>query len=105
MSLSHRIEKSPAPTPEVLIERAREMIPRLIRRAEADEREGRIDPDTIQEMTHAGFFRVLQSRRWGGYELGFDTFAKIQIELARGDLSVGLGLWRAGSTSLSSLSF
>jgi 3-hydroxy-9,10-secoandrosta-1,3,5(10)-triene-9,17-dione monooxygenase len=40
-------------------------------------------------MTEGGFFRVLQPARWGGYEMRPETFYDIEIELARGDMSVG----------------
>ena len=38
-------------------------------------------------MRHAGFFRVLQPKRWGGYEMELNTFYDIQLALAEGDMS------------------
>ena len=38
-------------------------------------------------MQQAGFFRVLQPRRWGGYEMDLHTFYEIQLALAEGDMS------------------
>ena len=38
-------------------------------------------------MQQAGFFRVLQPRRWGGYEMDLHTFYDIQLALAEGDMS------------------
>lgn len=76
------------PTPEQLVERARAMVPRLREKAAANEEARRIDDETIAEMTEAGFFRVLQGKRWGGYEMNPKVFADIQFELARGDHSV-----------------
>lgn len=76
------------PSAEELVERARAMVPRLKERAAADEKARRISDETIAEMQEAGFFRVLQGRRWGGYEMNPKVFADVQYELARGDHSV-----------------
>ncbi|KHK90043.1 acyl-CoA dehydrogenase family protein [Novosphingobium malaysiense] len=76
------------PAPEELVERARAMVPRLRERAAADEKARRICDETIAEMQEAGFFRVLQGKRWGGYEMNPKVFADVQYELARGDHSV-----------------
>jgi len=77
------------PSHEELVRRARELVPLLRERADVDEARRSIDPDTIARMKDAGLFRVLQSRRWGGYELGQKTFAEVQMALAEGDMSVG----------------
>jgi 3-hydroxy-9,10-secoandrosta-1,3,5(10)-triene-9,17-dione monooxygenase len=44
-------------------------------------------PETIAEMQDAGFFRVLQPKRWGGYEMELGTFFDIEIALGEGDMS------------------
>src|SRR5688500_17291912 len=77
------------PSHEELVGRAREMVPLLRERADADEARRSVDPDTIARMKEAGLFRVLQSRRWAGYESGQKTFAEVQMTLAEGDMSVG----------------
>ena len=89
-----------APTPEALIARAHAMIPALAKRAAAAERARRQPAETIAEMQEAGLFRVLQPKRWGGYEMSPRTFFDIQIALAQGDMSpawiygvVGLHPW------------
>jgi alkylation response protein AidB-like acyl-CoA dehydrogenase len=38
---------------------------------------GRLPDATNQEYIDAGFFRVLQPRRFGGYELGLEAFLRI----------------------------
>ena len=38
-------------------------------------------------MQRVGFFRVLQPKRWGGYEMDLHTFYEIQLALAEGDMS------------------
>ncbi|WP_153099522.1 acyl-CoA dehydrogenase family protein [Paraburkholderia hayleyella] len=70
-----------------LIARAQELAPVLAQRAVQAEAQGRIPDETIAEMQAAGFFKVLQPRRYGGYELDPQTFFDIQIALARGCMS------------------
>jgi 3-hydroxy-9,10-secoandrosta-1,3,5(10)-triene-9,17-dione monooxygenase len=77
-----------APTPAEMIARARAMIPKLAARAAQGERDRRIPKETIADMQAAGFFRVLQPRRWGGYEMDVPTCFEIQMTLAEGDMSV-----------------
>jgi hypothetical protein len=43
--------------------------------------------ETIADMQRAGFFRVLQPKRWGGYEMDLHTFYEVQLALAEGDMS------------------
>ena len=38
-------------------------------------------------MQRAGLFRVLQPKRWGGYEMDLNTFYDVQLALAEGDMS------------------
>jgi 3-hydroxy-9,10-secoandrosta-1,3,5(10)-triene-9,17-dione monooxygenase len=91
------------PSPAELIARARAMIPRLSERAAAAEAERRLPDQTIAEMQAAGLFRVLQPRRYGGYELDMATYLEIQLALAEGDMStawvygvVGVHPWLMG---------
>ena len=78
----------PSPvTPEILINRARDMIPRLIERGGAADRAGRVPDETVAEMKDAGFFRVLQPRRYGGFEMNPRAFYETQMALAEGCMS------------------
>ncbi len=77
------------PSATELIDSARAMIPTLASRAQRQAENRRLLPETVAEMKAAGFFRVLQPRRWGGYEMDPRVFAEIQIALAEGDMSVG----------------
>jgi len=72
-----------------LIARARAMIPALAERALAQKARREILPETIAEMRAAGLLRVLQPKRWGGYEMELGTFYDIEIALAEGDMSAG----------------
>ncbi|AWV03886.1 flavin-dependent monooxygenase [Burkholderia sp. JP2-270] len=70
-----------------LIARAEALAPTLAGRAAQAEAQGRIPADTIADMQAAGFFKVLQPKRYGGYELDPQTFFDIQMALARGCMS------------------
>ena len=70
-----------------LVASARLLGPRLIERdAEADN-DRRIPDETIAEMKHAGLFRALQPKRWGGYEVDLRTFYDVLMTLAEADMS------------------
>jgi 3-hydroxy-9,10-secoandrosta-1,3,5(10)-triene-9,17-dione monooxygenase len=75
------------PTRETLIERARAMIPALKARSEAATAAKTLPAETIREMQEAGFFRVLQPKRYGGYEHDPRVFFDIQTTLAEGCMS------------------
>ncbi|WP_091535561.1 acyl-CoA dehydrogenase family protein [Fontimonas thermophila] len=63
------------------------MIPRLKARAAQCEAQRRIPDETIAEMQEAGFFRVLQPKLYGGYEMDPQVFYDIQMALAEGCMS------------------
>ena len=77
------------PTHEQLVERARAMIPALKERAADTVKNRRVPDETIAEMQEAGFFRVLQPKRWGGYEMHPQVFFDVQKLLAEGCMSTG----------------
>jgi 3-hydroxy-9,10-secoandrosta-1,3,5(10)-triene-9,17-dione monooxygenase len=84
-----KIIRAVAPEPAELIARARAMIPALASRAREQQRKRAILPETIADMHAAGFFRVLQPKRWGGYEMELGTFYDIEIALGEADMSTG----------------
>ena len=77
------------PSPETLIERARAMIPTLRERARACTLAYNVPAESVAEMREAGFFRILQPKRWGGYEMHPNTFFEVQKALAEGCMSTG----------------
>ena len=77
------------PSAAELVNRARAMIPTLKARAKRCVAEGRIPDETIAEMHEAGFWRILQPRRWGGYEMHPNVFFDVQKLLAQGCMSTG----------------
>lgn len=77
------------PTPEQLVERARAMIPVLRERAARCVSERDVPAESIAEFRDAGFFRILQPKRWGGYEMSPNVFYDVQKLLAEGCMSTG----------------
>jgi 3-hydroxy-9,10-secoandrosta-1,3,5(10)-triene-9,17-dione monooxygenase len=75
------------PSRETLVERARAMIPALKARSEAAVAARSVPAETVREMQEAGFFRVLQPKRYGGYEHDPQVFFDIQTTLAEGCMS------------------
>lgn len=74
-------------TPEIVVQRARDMIPYLKEQAAKAESDRRIANETVARMQEAGFFRVLQPKRWGGYEMHPQVFFDVQSALAEGCMS------------------
>ena len=76
-------------TPEAieLVARAKALAPRLAERAAQAELAGMVPRESVREIAEAGLFRVLQPRRWGGYELDPRVFYEVQMALAAGCMS------------------
>jgi len=91
------------PTEAELIARAHAMIPQL-RESAADVEKARRVPDaTVAAFKEAGFFKILQPRRWGGWEMDPRVFYKVLMELGRGCSSsawvmmiLGIHQWEFG---------
>lgn len=76
------------PTADMLFERARSLVPTLADRAEATAAGRRVPEETIAELKAAGFFKILQPKRWGGYEMSPAVFYEVQTILGEGDMAV-----------------
>jgi len=75
------------PSPADLVARAAAMIPALRERADACEKGNRVPDETIRDFQEAGFFKILQPRRWGGYEMDPEAFYAVQMKVAEGCMS------------------
>ena len=84
------------PTEEEIIQRASAMVPRLRASAAACDGAGRIPEENIQMFQEAGFFRILQPKLFGGYEMNPQTFYRVLHEIASGCPSSGWGLMVLG---------
>lgn len=67
-----------------ILERARDLIPRLAERAPAATAARLLPPETIAEYRDAGILRILQPRRFGGLQGRFSLFSRIVEELTWG---------------------
>lgn len=72
------------PTEAELIQRAKDLIPWLRDRADAVEKARQVSDEIINKFKEAGFFRILQPRKWGGYQMPPNVLNQVLMELARG---------------------
>jgi 3-hydroxy-9,10-secoandrosta-1,3,5(10)-triene-9,17-dione monooxygenase len=87
---------SNTPTAADMIGRARAMMPTMRQRAREAEERRRIPEATHRDFIEAGFYRVLQPARYGGFELDYGTQTEMSVELAQGCASSG---WIASITA------
>lgn len=73
-----------APTEAELLGRARRLTPILRERAQRTEEARQLLPETLQDFVNAGFYRILQPARHGGYEMSPLTLFRVAMELAKG---------------------
>ncbi len=74
----------PGLTPAEMLRRARELRPALLANQGRCEAEGRVPEDINDQLVKAGFYRIVQPRRFGGYEFDVPTFYRVMIEISRG---------------------
>lgn len=83
-------------TADQIIGRARDLMPAMRARASEAEELRHIPDATHRDFIEAGFYRVLQPARYGGYELDYGTQTELSVELAQGCASSG---WIASITA------
>lgn len=88
--------KTVVPTDDEIIARATALVPTLRARAAACDALGRIPDETIAAFEEAGFFRILQPKAFGGYEMSPLTYYRVLQEVASGCPSSGWGLMVLG---------
>ncbi|MBC9731174.1 acyl-CoA dehydrogenase family protein [Streptomyces sp. TRM68367] len=82
----------PALTERELVERAVALRPVLLERQAETERLTHYPESTHDDFLRAGFYRMLQPRRYGGYAFGLPVFYRVVTEIARGCPSTGWAL-------------
>ena len=82
----------PELTPEEIVDRARALRERVLAEAAEAEERGTYSPELHEQFVAAGFHRILQPRRFGGYEFGLDTFYRVMIEISSADAGIGWNL-------------
>jgi 3-hydroxy-9,10-secoandrosta-1,3,5(10)-triene-9,17-dione monooxygenase len=71
-------------TPAELLARAVALRPLLRARQAECEAAGNVPGDINAELIRGGFYRIVQPRRFGGYEFDIPAFYKVMMEIARG---------------------
>ncbi len=79
----------PGLTPDEMVHRAEALRPVLRERQAECETLGCLPAATNDAFVEAGFYRILQPRRFGGYEFDIPTFVDVMTEVARGCPSSG----------------
>jgi 3-hydroxy-9,10-secoandrosta-1,3,5(10)-triene-9,17-dione monooxygenase len=87
-------------TPEEVVARARGLRDALLEGQAATEERTFYSEEMHEEFLRAGFYRILQPRRFGGYEFDPSTFYKVIMEVSRGCPSTGWCLSLAAAHSL-----
>ncbi len=74
-----------APGEDVLVQRARALVPVLRERARLGDEHRRLPQETIDDLLDAGILQMMAPRRFGGSEASLATFFDVGVALAEGD--------------------
>lgn len=77
------------PSRETIIARAEALVPEFRARSASAEKNRRLPDESVAAMRAAGFHKILQPKKFGGYELGIGTAAECIRTLATGCGSSG----------------
>ena len=80
-------------SPDLMVERAKGLIPLILDQVHEAERNRNISEDVIERMREQEFFRMLQPKRFGGLEFDITTVVRCCLEWASADAAVA---WVAG---------
>ena len=87
----------------VFIQRATDLLPALIERSAQTEENRQLSPETVADLHDAGFFKLIQPKRWGGHEVHPNTWFDVCAEVAKGCPStawvlgvIGVHNWQLG---------
>src|SRR5262245_20806751 len=69
---------------ELMLAQARALVPVLAQRSAQTAALRSVSVETIADFKRAGFYRVLQPKRYGGLQMDFSVFAQLVRELAHG---------------------
>ena len=83
--------RKPDDTPALaeILRRAQTVADSARAHAQETEKARRVSAELIGQMRDAGLFKIMQPRRYGGYELGYDVFIEAVATVASGDGSTG----------------
>ncbi|MCM3767782.1 acyl-CoA dehydrogenase family protein [Neobacillus niacini] len=83
------MEQSVLETKNVLVDRARAIIPKLREYSQEIDKNSRIPDEIVEELKKEGLMKVLRPRMFGGYQTNMRTFTEVVTEIARGNGSAG----------------
>jgi alkylation response protein AidB-like acyl-CoA dehydrogenase len=78
------VTEQAVPTTDELVARAAALVPMLLERAAEAEREQRISDEAYDAVAEAGILKMCAPKRYGGYEIDFQTQCDALAQLARG---------------------
>jgi 3-hydroxy-9,10-secoandrosta-1,3,5(10)-triene-9,17-dione monooxygenase len=76
-------------TPDEIVARAQALVPMLRAQQDEAEQRGFYSEAVHAEFLKAGFYRITQPRRFGGYEFDLKTYLRAMIAIASGDPGTG----------------
>ncbi len=76
-----------SPRALALLDAARDLQPVLLERAAQCKALRRVPDETIADFQNAGFFKILQSQQYGGFEMDPQVFYAVGLELAKACMS------------------
>jgi 3-hydroxy-9,10-secoandrosta-1,3,5(10)-triene-9,17-dione monooxygenase len=79
-------------TREEVLARARALHEVVRDEAESTEAGGGYSSDLHRRFVEAGFFRIVQPRRLGGYQFSLETYLRVIMEIARADMGTAWNL-------------
>ena len=95
----------PTLTAEEIVDRAHALHERVMAEAADAEERGTYSAELHEQFVAAGFHRILQPRRFGGYEFGLDTFYRVIIEICSADAGIGWNLCLGAAHALQVATF
>ena len=76
-------------SPEELVARAEALVSKFRERQEKTELDRKVPQESMEECRRADLFRILQPKRYGGFEYGMDTLVDVAATVASGCGSTG----------------
>jgi alkylation response protein AidB-like acyl-CoA dehydrogenase len=93
---------APPPTPEMLLQRARDLVPEIRARAEETERNRTIAPQVIARIRDAELLRTTRPKEFGGFE--YDAVVALEIALTISAACASTG-WAVNGALANGISF
>ena len=81
--IDDRIDTPERPPIDELVARARNLQPLLRQRAKETEANRRVSAETTAVLADAGLFKIVKSKRFGGFEYGPSALLRVGFELGQ----------------------